>query len=36
MYHFKPVNTPVEKVLVITLDQFPKIDDEKEQISNVP
>ena len=36
MYDSKPINTPVEKGIVLTLAQCPKIDDEKEKISNVP
>ena len=36
MYDSKSVNTTVEKGLVLTLAQCPKVDDEKEKISNVP
>ena len=36
MHYSKLVDTPVEKGLTLKLDQFPKIDKEKEAMSNVP
>ena len=36
MDHSKPVDTPVENDLTLSLDQCPKTDKEKEEISNVP
>ena len=32
----KALDTPIEKGLALTHDQCPKIDDEKEQMSNGP
>ena len=36
MHYSKPVDTPVEKGLTLSLDQCPKIDKEKEAMSSVP
>ena len=36
MHYSKPIDTPVEKGLTLSLDQCPKIDKEKEAVSNVP
>ena len=36
MHYSKPVNTPVENGLTLSLDQCLKTDDEKEAMSNVP
>ena len=36
MNHSKPVDTPVEKGLTLSLDQCPKTDQEKETMKNVP
>ena len=36
MHYSKPVDTPVEKGLTLSLDQCPKTDKEKERMSNVP
>ena len=35
-HYSKPVDTPVEKGLTLSLDQCPKTDKEKEAMSNVP
>jgi len=35
MHSSKPVDTPVKKRLTLSLDQRPKIDKEKEAMSNV-
>jgi len=34
MYYSKPVGTPVEKSLALSLDQCPKTDKEKEAMTN--
>jgi len=36
MHYSKPVDTPVEKGLSLSIDQCPKTDKEKERMSNVP
>jgi len=36
MHYSKPVDTPVEKGLTLSLDQCPKIDQEKEKMKDVP
>jgi len=36
MHYSKLVDTPVEKGLTLSIDQCPKIDKEKERMSNVP
>jgi len=36
MHHSKPVDTPVEKSLTLSLDQCPKTDQEKEKMKDVP
>jgi len=36
MHHSKPVDTPVEKGLTLSLDQCPKTGQEKEKIKDVP
>jgi len=36
MHHSKPVDTPVEKGLTLSLDKCPKTDQEKEKMKNVP
>ena len=36
MHDSKPVDTPVEKGLTLSIDQCPKTDKEKEKMSNVP
>ena len=35
MHYSKPVDTPVEKDLTLNLDQYPRIDQEKEKMRNV-
>jgi len=35
MHSSKCIDTPIEKILTLNLDQCPKIDDEKEKMSNV-
>jgi len=35
MHYPKPVDTPVEKGLTLSLDQWPKIDQGKEKIKDV-
>jgi len=35
MHHFKPIDTPVEKGLTLSLDQCPKTDQEKEKMKYV-
>ena len=35
IYNSKPVNTPVEKDLALSLDQCPKIDEEMEIMNSV-
>ena len=36
MHYSKPMDTPVEKGLTLSIDQCPKTDKEKERMSNVP
>jgi len=36
MHYSKPLDTPVEKSLTLSLDQCPKADQEKEKIRDVP
>jgi len=36
MHYSKSIDTPVEKSLTMSLNQCPKIDDEKEAMNNVP
>ena len=36
MHYSKPVDTPAEKGLTLSLDQCPKIDKENERMNNVP
>jgi len=36
MHYSKPVDTPFEQDLTLSIDQCPKIDKEKERMSNVP
>jgi len=36
MHYSKPVDTPVEKGLTLSLEQCPTTDDEKQKMSNVP
>jgi len=36
MHHSKPIDTPVEKGLSLSLDQCPKVDQEKEKMKDVP
>jgi len=36
MHYSKPVDTPVENSLTISLNQWPKIDKEKAMMNNVP
>jgi len=36
MHQSKPVDTPVEKGLTLSLDQCPKTDQEKEKMKDVP
>jgi len=36
MHYSKPIDTPVEKGLTLSLDQSPKIDQEKEKIKHIP
>jgi len=36
MPHSKPVDTPVEKGLTLSLDQCPKTDQDKEKMKHVP
>jgi len=36
MHHSKPVDTPVENGLTLSLDQCPKTDQEKEKMKDVP
>jgi len=36
MHYSKPVDTPVEKGLTLSLAQCPKTDKEKERMSNFP
>ena len=36
MHHSKPVDTPVEKGLTLSLDQYTKTDQEKEKMKDVP
>ena len=36
MHYSKPVDTPIEKGLTISLEQCPKTDKEKERMNNVP
>ena len=36
MHYSKPMDTPVEKALTLSLDQCPKVDKEKERMINVP
>jgi len=36
MHYFKPMDTPIEKDLTLSLDQRPKIDKEKEIMNNFP
>ena len=36
MHYSKPVGTPAEKGLTLSLDQCPKIGKDKERMNNVP
>jgi len=36
MYYSKPVDTPIEKGLTLSLDECPKTDKKNEVMSNVP
>ena len=36
MHDFKPMDTPVEKNLILSLDMCPKMPNKKEQMSIVP
>ena len=36
MHDYKPMDTPVEKNLNLSLDMCPKLPEEKEQMSKVP
>jgi len=36
MHHFKPVDTPVKRGLTLSLNQCPKMDQEKEKMKDVP
>jgi len=36
MHYFKPVGTPIKKDLILSLDQCPKTNKEKERMGNVP
>lgn len=36
MHHSKPIDTLMEKNHILSLNQCPKMDKEKEQMSNVP
>jgi len=36
MHYSKPVDTPVERGLTLSLDQCPKIDQEKQKMKDVP
>jgi len=36
MHYSKPVDTPIDKGLTLSLDQFPKTDQEKEKMKDVP
>jgi len=35
MHYSKPMDTPIEKGLILSLDQCPKTDKEKERMNNV-
>jgi len=36
MHYSKPMDTLVKKGLTLSLDQYPKLDKEKERMSNIP
>ena len=36
MHYSKPVDTPIEQDLILSLDQCPKGDKEKERMNNIP